>query len=66
MTDARDLVRIHIEEQGVISRRYYSQTSLRVKEAWENRPKAKAYRRDRVLYRLQRLRMQVLINELPF
>lgn len=57
MTDAKDLIRIDIMEQGRERRRYFKQSNLPTKEAFSNKPAAKTYRRDRVLHRLMRIEM---------
>ena len=64
MTDAKDLIRIDIMEQGRERRRYYKQTNLPTREAFANKPAGKTYRRDRVLHRLMRLEMAWAVKQI--
>jgi len=63
MTDAKDLIRIDIMEQGRERRRYFKQSNLPTKEAFANKPAGKTYRRDRVLHRLMRLNMSRAVRQ---
>lgn len=63
MTDAKDLIRIDIIEQGHARRRYFKQSNLPTEEAFANKPAGKTYRRDRVLHRMMRLEMAWAVKQ---